>query len=264
MLSLRLLFPSFLVKQTLPSPPNAFPFRKCCSFLTTLQRNPRNFPSSMSTTIDEIQPPVDNFDILSPRLHQDTAPFLGVEDALMGFIFGKRKATEVAHLVWRNLLCKGDAVVDATCGNGQDTLALLKMVADESGNGCVYGMDIQNSALENTSSLLDVIANPNERKLVKLFPLCHSRMEDVVPEGGDKSIITTSKTTLPALQAASRILGSGGLISILVYVGHPGGRDELETVQAFASGLSVETWVCCKFEMLNRPTGPVLILLSKK
>lgn len=42
--------------------------------------------------------------------------------------------------------------------------------------------------------------------------------------GGDKAILTTPGTTLAALQAAGRVLGSGGLISVMVYVGHPGGR----------------------------------------
>lgn len=42
--------------------------------------------------------------------------------------------------------------------------------------------------------------------------------------GGDKEIITRSETTLLALEAAKRILIPGGLISIVVYVGHPGGR----------------------------------------
>ena len=56
--------------------------------------------------------------------------------------------------VWRNIVQKGDTVVDATCGNGNDTLALLKMVADETGRGRVYGMDIQDSAIESTSSFL--------------------------------------------------------------------------------------------------------------
>jgi hypothetical protein len=42
--------------------------------------------------------------------------------------------------------------------------------------------------------------------------------------GGDKEIITRSETTLLALEAAKRILIQGGLISIVVYVGHPGGR----------------------------------------
>ena len=49
----------------------------------------------------------------------------------------------------------GDTVIDVTCGNGHDTLALLKMVADESGKGSVYGMDIQEVALQKTSSLLE-------------------------------------------------------------------------------------------------------------
>lgn len=42
--------------------------------------------------------------------------------------------------------------------------------------------------------------------------------------GGDKTVITTSKTTLLALEAAERILMPGGLISMVVYIGHPGGR----------------------------------------
>lgn len=64
--------------------------------------------------------------------------------------------------VWKNVIQRGDTVVDATCGNGYDTLALLKMVADESGKGCVYGMDIQRSALESTSSLLEESVDQNE------------------------------------------------------------------------------------------------------
>ncbi|KAH9288528.1 hypothetical protein KI387_032645, partial [Taxus chinensis] len=77
------------------------------------------------------------------------------------------------------------------------------------------------------------------REQVKLFAFCHSKMEELVPEGvsvrliafnlgylpgGNKEIITTSKTTLIALDTATKILGSGGLISIMSYIGHPGGR----------------------------------------
>ncbi|KAB1995183.1 hypothetical protein ES319_D13G144600v1 [Gossypium barbadense] len=168
-----------------------------------------------------------------------SSPLSGLEDELVGYIFGKKKATEVAHLVWRHVLHKGDIVIDATCGNGYDTVAMLKMVADESGHGRVYGMDIQTEALENTSSLLDETVTQKEKELVKLFPICHSRMDEVLPEntavrlvafnlgylpGGDKGIITTSKTTLLALEASKKMLILGGLISLVVYVGHPGGR----------------------------------------
>ncbi|PQQ18647.1 uncharacterized protein Pyn_28263 [Prunus yedoensis var. nudiflora] len=41
--------------------------------------------------------------------------------------------------------------------------------------------------------------------------------------GGDKPIITESETTLKALEVAKSIVVPGGLISLVVYVGHPGG-----------------------------------------
>ncbi|KAL6841527.1 hypothetical protein ACP4OV_028670 [Aristida adscensionis] len=210
----------------------------------------------------------------------EPAAHLGVDEAVVGFLTGKRKATEVAHAVWRSIVQKGDTVVDATCGNGNDTLALLKMVATERGQGRVYGMDIQDSAIESTSSFLNMaVSDARERELVKLFPICHSRMEEIVPRdcpvrlvafnlgylpGGDKTVITVPRTTELALQAASRIVSSGGLISVLVYIGHPGGRDELDIVESFASSLPIETWVSCKLQMLNRPLAPVLILLHKE
>ncbi|XVF33795.1 hypothetical protein REPUB_Repub18cG0001800 [Reevesia pubescens] len=124
---------------------------------------------------------VHNNGVTAPSLSTNS-PLSGLEDELVGYIFGKKKATEVAHLVWRHVLHKGDIVIDATCGNGYDTVAMLKMVADESGGGCVYGMDIQTEALENTSSLLDETVSQKEKELVKLFPICHSRMDEVVPE----------------------------------------------------------------------------------
>ncbi|KAF7109203.1 hypothetical protein CFC21_109504 [Triticum aestivum] len=157
--------------------------------------------------------------------------------------------------------------------------ALLKMVADESGRGRFYGLDIQDSAIDSTSSFLKMAVDSHERELVKLFCICHSRMEDIIPKdspvrlvafnlgylpGGDKQIITVPETTELALQAASRIVGSGGLISVLVYIGHLGGRDELDIVESFASSLPADTWVSCKFEMINRPIAPVLVLLHKR
>lgn len=62
-------------------------------------------------------------------------------------------------------------MIDATCGNGYDTLTMLKLVADESGGGRVYGMDTQKDALENTSSLLTESLNPNEVLLLCIFSL---------------------------------------------------------------------------------------------
>ncbi|CAI0450411.1 unnamed protein product [Linum tenue] len=119
---------------------------------------------------------------------------------------------------------------------------MVKMVSDESGRGRVYGLDIQKDALYTTSSLLDESLSPRERELVKPSGICHSRMEEIVPEnspvrlvafnlgylpGGNKDIITVPQTTRLAL---------------VVYIGHPGGREELEAVEGFASGLPADEW----------------------
>lgn len=60
---------------------------------------------------------------------------------------------------------KGDTVVDATCGNGNDTVALAKLVVDDFAKGCVYGMDVQEDAIQNTSSLLNLSLDPNQVQL---------------------------------------------------------------------------------------------------
>ncbi|KAK4797296.1 hypothetical protein SAY86_029622 [Trapa natans] len=215
---------------------------------------------------------------------QDTAlhgeiPISGVEDELVGYIFGKKKATDVAHAVWKHVVRRGDTVVDATCGNGYDTLALLRLVADSSGKGRVFGMDIQEEALESTDRLLSQSLAPNEKELVKLFPMCHSKMEEIIPKdtsvrlvafnlgylpGGDKEKTTMTETTLLALEAAVRIIQPGGLISVVVYVGHPRGSEEFEAIQAFISGLPTEAWICSKLQMLNRPLAPIPVFMFKR
>ncbi|XP_011656977.1 uncharacterized protein LOC101214958 isoform X2 [Cucumis sativus] len=217
-------------------------------------------------------------DFNSPLSSKHSLSLEGLEDVMVGYFFGKKRATEVAHSVWKCIVKKGDTVVDATCGNGYDTLAMVKMVADESGSARVYAMDVQNEALESTSALLDESLSEKE-KLVKLSSICHSRMEDVILEdspvslvafnlgylpGGNKAITTKSETTFQALKAAHRILKPGGLISLVVYVGHPGGMEELETIEKFSSDLAVENWICCKLQMLNRPLAPVPVFLFKR
>ncbi|KAJ0931051.1 putative rRNA methylase, S-adenosyl-L-methionine-dependent methyltransferase [Helianthus annuus] len=107
----------------------------------------------------------------------DDSPLSGVECVMMDYLFGKRKATEVAHSP------KGDAVVDATCGNGYDTLAMANMVADESCSGHVYSLDIQETGVTNTAVCWIKSLDPHKRETVELFATCHSKMEEVVPRG---------------------------------------------------------------------------------
>ncbi|KAL3643132.1 hypothetical protein CASFOL_013947 [Castilleja foliolosa] len=265
--------------------------------ITTLQNNLFSFPSPFSSKFRSITRkasisslPVAQNDAVPSQVevpssnsftkhHEST--FSGLEEVMTGYMFGKKKATEVAHAVWKNVVRKGDLVIDATCGNGYDTLAMLRLIADDDNKsrGRVLSMDLQKDALDRASSLLDRSVSADERKLVELYAMCHSKMEELVPNGnavrlvafnlgylpgGDKKIKTKSETTILALEAAKKILSRGGLISILSYVGHAGGREEFEKVESFAAGLPIDNWLCCKLQTVNRPLAPILVLLSRK
>ncbi|XP_031265962.1 uncharacterized protein LOC116124378 isoform X2 [Pistacia vera] len=167
-----------MLSSRLPSLSYSFPLSSK-TLLPKLLSKPSSFLSSPSFSFHQKLNLSAVSTTASPSFFTDS-PLSGLEDDLVGYVFGKKKATEVAHLIWKHVVQKGDTAVDATCGNGYDTLAMLKMVADESGTARVYGFDIQREALESTSSLLDETANQTEKELVKLFNMCHSKMEEVI------------------------------------------------------------------------------------
>src|SRR5690625_5705615 len=57
-----------------------------------------------------------------------------------------------AHHLLEESVSKGETVIDATCGNGNDTVFLSKTVGDE---GRVLAFDIQRQAIQNTRQLVD-------------------------------------------------------------------------------------------------------------
>ncbi len=59
--------------------------------------------------------------------------------------------TQEAHSLIKQKLHSGDIAIDATVGNGYDTLFLAKQVGT---TGKVYGFDIQQAALDATRSRL--------------------------------------------------------------------------------------------------------------
>ncbi len=61
------------------------------------------------------------------------------------------KATSMVHHWLSAHVADGDLVVDATCGNGHDTLMLAHLVGS---GGHVISVDIQESAISNTGQRL--------------------------------------------------------------------------------------------------------------
>jgi ubiquinone/menaquinone biosynthesis C-methylase UbiE len=182
-----------------------------------------------------------------------------------------RGPVALCHLFLRDKVKPGDRVIDATCGNGGDTLVLAGLVGSR---GKVWSFDIKDEALTRTKSRL---ADAGSGSQVELVRSGHENLAEYVAEpvqavvfnlgylpGSNKETVTRPKTTLSALEQASRLLLPGGVILVVVYTGHPGGQEEACAVEEWATGLpSVSFNVWCS-RMLNRQThAPYLLMVEK-
>ena len=61
------------------------------------------------------------------------------------------KVTEVNKIYLENIINEDDVVIDATMGNGYDTVYLAKKVGPK---GKVYAFDVQEEAIKSTSKKL--------------------------------------------------------------------------------------------------------------
>lgn len=179
---------------------------------------------------------------------------------------------------WKKLLKGGDWVIDATCGNGQDTLFLAKIVLDHPKKGWIFAMDKQQQALENTQTLLANSLAESDLANISFHHQCHSSFPSTLKTesitlivynlgylpGGDKSITTLSSTTLQSLEKALPLILPGGAISITCYPGHETGKPEEEMIATFSASLNPQMWSCCHHRWVNRKSAPSLMFIQRR
>ncbi len=181
-------------------------------------------------------------------------------------------AVRWSHALLAPRLRDGDVVVDATAGNGHDTLFLAQHVLP---GGRVFVFDVQVSALEQTKSHI------KKHDAVTLIHAGHERMEEFLPPelrggirafmfnlgwlpGSDKSCITRTDTTLMALRKAIDWLAEGGLITVVCYPGHDGGETEALAVEQWASHLPADSFETQKIAFLNLEGAPPRCVVLRK
>lgn len=178
-----------------------------------------------------------------------------------------RDTTELAKLFCKKYIDDDSVAVDATCGNGHDTLWLAGRCAR------VYAFDIQKAAVEATAALLEAQGKVN----VSVICDSHSEMAEYVKEpvnlimfnlgylpGGDKTVATYHGSTLQALAQSLELLAVDGLICVIMYWGHPQGAEERKAVLQWAAGLDKGKYHCVHTDMINQPNCPPEILLITK
>ncbi|MCU0709442.1 MAG: methyltransferase domain-containing protein [Pirellula sp.] len=182
--------------------------------------------------------------------------------------------TVEAQRILGDRIAPGDIVIDATAGNGHDTVFLADRVGEK---GLVYAIDIQASAIEQVRLRLQ------ERELltrVKLHIADHKCIKQIVAPGhhgavkcvvfnlgylpfGDKSITTTRESSIAAIDGAASLLKTNGWMTILAYVGHPGGREEAQAVQDWLEA-HADTFAYQDLRDPDNPASPILWVVEKR
>jgi len=177
-----------------------------------------------------------------------------------------------SHDIVRQIVKEGDIVIDATAGNGNDTVFLAELVGDY---GKVYSFDIQEMALEKTKEKLIKKGLLNR---VNLINDGHQHMDVYVNDkvstvifnlgylpGGDHNISTKGKSTKEAVEKSLELIKVNGIVAMVVYFGGDSGFDEKEEVDEYIKTLDNKKYVVMKTEFVNQINcPPILICIEKR
>jgi ubiquinone/menaquinone biosynthesis C-methylase UbiE len=174
---------------------------------------------------------------------------------------------DIAHHLMRSYITKDDVVIDMTMGNGYDTLFLAQIAK------YVYAFDIQKQALLSTQKRLD----ENNITNTKLILDSHEHINQYQSQykyviynlgylpNGDKSITTTSQTTLNSLKTVLKTIEEGGIVFMVIYPGHEEGKKESEQLEDFFKTIDHRFYKVVKnhlpYQHLN---PPYLVMIYKK
>jgi 16S rRNA C1402 N4-methylase RsmH len=195
------------------------------------------------------------------------------------------RQVELAKEAISQILGEGECALDITVGNGNDTLFLSQCVGQK---GLVVAFDLQQEAIEKSRMLLSennitptLFDSGNAPALlpetgVLLIKGDHSEWDNfssLRPKavmanlgylpGGDKEITTREVSTVKALKRAISRLQKGGRMSILCYVGHPGGKEEAKAVSTLFKSLSPNKWKIREEIVKDTFGAPILIVADK-
>jgi SAM-dependent methyltransferase len=182
-----------------------------------------------------------------------------------------RGPVPLAHLLIRRFVRPGDHVIDATCGNGHDTLLLAELAGS---SGRVWAFDIQQEALEATAARLA------EDGRLDVVVLVHSGHEGMAEQcrgpvkavvfnlgylpGGDRTVITRPESTCAGVEQSLELLQPGGVVIITLYPGHEGGQQERTALETRLAQLPPAGFPVWRMGQINAPaTAPYVILIQK-
>ena len=181
------------------------------------------------------------------------------------------RVLQYAQTLLKSAVHEGDIAVDATAGNGHDALFLAQLVGDE---GFVYAFDVQKQAVDATlHRLLDnalehraLVLKDGHENVAKYVnkPVAGAIFNLGYLPGSDHEVITRPNTTIQALESLLKLLKVGGIIVLVIYHGHEGGKEERDEVIRFVSELPQKYIHVLRYEFLNQKNDPPFVIALEK
>ncbi|WP_336881640.1 class I SAM-dependent methyltransferase [Priestia koreensis] len=180
-----------------------------------------------------------------------------------------------ARTLLQKAVQEGDIAVDATMGNGHDTVFLADLVGEK---GHVYAFDVQETALQSTYKKIE---EKQFEDRVTLLQKSHDQVQESLPKddsrkitgaifnlgylpGGDKQIVTKPHSTIDAIQQLLALLKPEGIIVLVIYHGHPEGAIERDEVLSFVHTLDQQDVHVLQYQFLNQQNNPPFIIAIEK
>ena len=163
----------------------------------------------------------------------------------------------------------GDICMDATMGNGNDTLLFSTLCGAD---GHVFAFDIQEQALVSTHTKL---VKENAPQNYTLLLESHTEMDKYAKPGtvscitfnlgylpgGDHTKATHADSSIEALTKGLSLLQKGGLISLCIYSGGDSGFEERDAVLSWLKTLDPHKYLVIRSDYYNRPNNPPIPVL---
>lgn len=161
--------------------------------------------------------------------------------------------------------------IDATCGNGGDTLFLCRLAQR------VLAMDVQPQAIESTRARLESAGIDAARYTLvcdshaNLLHYAEPESADAVLfnfgwlPGAEHNVFSTAQSSIPALEAALQALRHGGILSAVLYSGKCIGTDEKQAVLEWLRALPIRQYTVLICDFGNwADTAPLPCFVLKK
>ncbi len=160
--------------------------------------------------------------------------------------------------------------VDATCGNGFDTLFLCKTAGL---SGHVKAFDIQEQAIERTRILLETNLENKNYEIIRdsheyINKYLSEKIDVVIFNLGylpfsDKKITTKPDVTVNAIKNLLPLLNSDGRIYITTYVTHDTGQ-EIKEIYEYLMSLDNNEFNVIHTRIINKENTPPELFIVEK